>query len=412
MRGPIFRVHLFGEFLLQDEQGKPINVRSRNAQLLLAYLLLPPGRPHPRDRVIDLLWPDSAKTYDQLDYEEVQRKADAKLRNVVYELRRALEPDKALQGTYLKAKNKILQFNKLSPYWLDTETFEHLIKEGEQLSGEAKADRLSKAVALYRGDLLEGAEALWCAESREPFKHLLRGAINALVDYHSEQRDYRTAIAYAKQGLVHAPYEEALYLSLIKLSLLVKDRTSAQQHYQELEQRLRADLDVEPLPETKAAYEALTEQSALGQIEALQSQADEANVTPRPLESPFVARQRELEQFVRAWNATKAGKGQALIFAGEAGVGKTRLAEECRFYVANEGGITMRAQCSPITALPYQPLAEAIRSGLDVLTGQQQEIPHWALQEVVKVVPELAQHFSPVTPSSTSSNPGQDRQRL
>jgi DNA-binding SARP family transcriptional activator len=52
-------VRLLGDFQMgRSASGLAVSIPARKARALLAYLALPPGRAHPRDRLTALLWPD------------------------------------------------------------------------------------------------------------------------------------------------------------------------------------------------------------------------------------------------------------------------------------------------------------------------------------------------------------------
>ncbi len=63
--------------------------------------------------------------------------------------------------------------------------------------------------------------------------------------------------------------------------------------------------------------------------------------------SPMVGREQELAVVLDRWRQAAAGEGQALLLVGEAGIGKSRLAQAA-FDTAIEAGQTvLRYQCSP-----------------------------------------------------------------
>ncbi len=77
----------------------------------------------------------------------------------------------------------------------------------------------------------------------------------------------------------------------------------------------------------------------------------------------FVGRLRELDELERALDSARAGNGASVLLAGEAGIGKTRLATELARR-AREGGFDVlvgRSIDLVGTELPYQPFVEALR---------------------------------------------------
>ena len=71
---------LLGGFQARLEPGSAVALPTRKSQALLAYLALPPGRAHPRDKLAALLWggirEDSAR---------------ASLRQTLFVVRKALQ---------------------------------------------------------------------------------------------------------------------------------------------------------------------------------------------------------------------------------------------------------------------------------------------------------------------------------
>lgn len=77
---------------------------------------------------------------------------------------------------------------------------------------------------------------------------------------------------------------------------------------------------------------------------------------------PFVGRGSELERLLAAWQTALAGGMQAVLIAGEPGVGKTRLAGEWSRHAYEQGAIVLYGRCDEDLGAPYQPFAEALRS--------------------------------------------------
>jgi predicted ATPase len=78
----------------------------------------------------------------------------------------------------------------------------------------------------------------------------------------------------------------------------------------------------------------------------------------------FVGRVCELGELERALEATHAGSGATVLVAGEAGIGKTRLAAELATRCRDAGFEVLLGRSIDLvgTELPYQPFVEALRA--------------------------------------------------
>jgi DNA-binding CsgD family transcriptional regulator len=77
----------------------------------------------------------------------------------------------------------------------------------------------------------------------------------------------------------------------------------------------------------------------------------------------FVGRVRELGELGRVLDAARAGSGATALLAGEAGIGKTRLASELAARARGGGFEVLLGRSIDLvgTELPYQPFVEALR---------------------------------------------------
>ena len=77
----------------------------------------------------------------------------------------------------------------------------------------------------------------------------------------------------------------------------------------------------------------------------------------------FVGRARELEELERALVAARSGRGRTVLVAGEAGIGKSRLASELAGRAGHSGFEVLVGRSIDLagTELPYQPFADALR---------------------------------------------------
>jgi DNA-binding CsgD family transcriptional regulator len=111
---------------------------------------------------------------------------------------------------------------------------------------------------------------------------------------------------------------------------------------------------------------------------------------------PLVGRHAELERLNEAFSRARLGNGALVLIAGEAGVGKSRLAEE---FVQRARAAVLWGKASHAAPAPYGPVVAALRSYLRVSPGGLDDCgalkPHLAL-----LLPELG---TPATASDRAT---------
>ncbi|ALG12762.1 LuxR family transcriptional regulator [Kibdelosporangium phytohabitans] len=77
---------------------------------------------------------------------------------------------------------------------------------------------------------------------------------------------------------------------------------------------------------------------------------------------PLVARLREMDRLRAAFSRSAGGTAGAVLIAGDAGIGKTRMVEEISTVAAEQGALVLSGRCVDVgeTGLPYLPFAEAL----------------------------------------------------
>ena len=79
-----------------------------------------------------------------------------------------------------------------------------------------------------------------------------------------------------------------------------------------------------------------------------------------PLGGPLAGRVDEMDILRRAWADAVGGERRMVLLAGEAGVGKTRLAAELADEVDGTGAVVLVGACPVGGAEPYHPFSEAL----------------------------------------------------
>ena len=82
---------------------------------------------------------------------------------------------------------------------------------------------------------------------------------------------------------------------------------------------------------------------------------------PGPTAQPLVGREREQGMLRDALAAALAGRGSLVLIGGEAGIGKTALAEATLHEAAEAGALVLVGRCYDLAETPpYGPWAEAL----------------------------------------------------
>ena len=258
---------------------------------LLVYLLLHRAQAPARDAVAFLFWPDLPES-----------EARARLRYDIRELREALP--EATTVPWVIADNRTLRWNPEAPISLDLAEFERLAAETE--TAAAAAD-------LYGGDLASRLDDEWLQAPRERLREVQSSLLFGLLESARAQHDPRRAIGYAQRLVLHDPWREDAIRALIELRHETRDRSGALRLYSDFVVRLQAELGVEPMLETTAAYKRV--------LTAVESVVASHNL---PISvNTFVGREREIEA-LRAL----LDERRLITLIGTGGVGKTRLAIE------------------------------------------------------------------------------------
>ena len=384
----MLRIHLFGQLRVLDDDTPIRLVAPPKTVPLFAYLLLHREVPVPRDSVAYALWPD-----------EPEAEARTKVRRHLYHLQRTLPPA-APERPWIISDGDTIRWNAAAEYWLDVAEFERLSRAAESRN---------EAVALYGGDLLEHVYDDWLFGERERLRALYLATLVELVRQHRADRDFPRAIGYAQQVVQCDTLREDAMRTLIALRYESGDRSGALREYEQFARLLRDELGVEPMPETAALYEAIVRNARIAGAGPGFEQPRPQGKAVVPAALPFVGREAELAQLREAWSRVTHRRGGLALLGGEAGIGKTRLSEELALLVEQQGGRVLRGAATYPEPGPYQPIVEAFRDGLPLLTALDID-PAW-LAAIGPLLPELRQR-RPGLPSLPLLNPDRERARL
>lgn len=276
-----------------SRDGVPVTgFRSRKALALLGYLAVR-RQPIPRDQLIALLWEDQPEERGRANLSWVLNRIST-----------------LLPGC-LQADRNVAELLRSPAYELDTDTFDRLLATGEALA-------LAAALALYRGELMDGISLDGCAEfelwlegERERWRQRAMQAAEALSAHHSRRGEYRQALDAAQRLLALEPWQESAHRQVMDLLAHCGQRTTALEQFETCRRILARELGVKPAPETLALYERIRAGAP----------ACRYRLPAQP--TPFVGREVELAQVAALLGNPDC---RLLTIMGPGGIGKTRLA--------------------------------------------------------------------------------------
>jgi predicted ATPase/DNA-binding SARP family transcriptional activator len=311
------KIHTLGNLSVQLG-GQPITgFESRKVPALLVYLASHP-RPHPREVLAEMLWENRA-----------QSQSLANLRVILTSLRQKL-------GPYFTITRETVELNPDCAWWLDTAEFERCLSEPHQTPAQ-----LEMALALYRGDFLDGfyvdSDAFddWIRIERERLRFLAIDALDRLAQLHRTDGDFAAALNWTTRLLQMDSLREASHRQMMQLLALSGQREAALAQYEVCRHALEDELHLTPMPDTTTLYERIRAGDLPG---AYPLKPDYDNLEPIPQAltdrprytlpaqmTPFIGRQTELNDLANLLDDESA---QLITIVGPGGVGKSRLGIE------------------------------------------------------------------------------------
>lgn len=381
---PAVQIRLLGEFSVAVDDVVVGGLNSARLQALLGYLLLHRAMPLSRQQLAFLFWPDTSDS-----------QAQTNLRQLLHTLRRRLP----VLAASLVLDERTLGWRADAAIHLDVADFEVALTRARHLTGIERLKALEEGVDNYRGALLPDCYDDWIALERERLAQAHVAALEQCVLLHEERRAYREAIDCARRLLEADPLHEATYRRLMRLYALDGDRVAALRVYHTCVARLKRELDVEPGAATRELYAGLVKAPGLA-----------AQPATRDAVPGLVGRQLEWQALQSAWRTANRGAVCCVALSGEAGIGKTRLAEEMLRWARQQGiPVALLRGYAAGRDLAYAALVDCLRS--EAVTPLVRRLdPIWR-SELARLLPELTAE-DPRLPQPEPLTDRWQRQRL
>src|SRR5215207_1887240 len=398
-----------------EHDSVPVEVDTRKAIALVAYLAVS-KQSQTRDALAGLLWPEYS-----------QSRARAALRRTLSSL------GKARAEGWLRTDRESVALAD-DAIWVDLTRFRDLLAECKE-HGHPEAEvclqclpPLTEAAQLYRDDFMAGfglrdsiAFDDWQFFQSEGLRRELAGVLERLARGRGALGEWEAAVAHARRWLAMDTLHEPAHRLLMELYAWSDQRAAALRQYRECVRVLGQELGVAPLEETTLLYRAIQENDLPPRptLSEHRSPARQQKVTPKGIhpetsrevprssENPLVGRDQEWAALLGSYRSVAEG-GHVVVIEGEAGIGKTRLAEEFVADVRVAGATAVVARCyAGEKNLAYGPFVEGLSSALAREdTGRLEGLPAVSVQEAARLLPDLADLSPDSPPAPPLDTPG------
>jgi DNA-binding SARP family transcriptional activator len=217
-----WRIELLGRLRATRGDAVVTRFRARRTGSLLAYLAYFLDRPHPRELLIDLLWPGAELHSGRNN-----------LRRELTSLRRQLEPPSMPAGAVILADRGSIQLNP-DACVTDVQAFEAVVQSAVGTRGAERLAHLTGAAERYRGELLPGYFDDWILPERQRLAELFLHTLAQLTASLEQAGDHQGAIQWAHRAVAADPLREEGHHALIRLLHAAGQPAAALRQYHEL----------------------------------------------------------------------------------------------------------------------------------------------------------------------------------
>ena len=337
--------------------AREIPLAAAKLRALLVVLLVNANRVVALDALIDALWDEQPP--------ETARKA---LQVYVSQLRTLLEPRRraAPERLVTRAPGYLLRVERDE---LDLERFERLAEEARSALAAGRpneaAETFRHALTLWRGMPLADVAALPFASAeiaRLEESHL--STLEDRIEADLARGRHADVIGELDRLVARNPLRERLHGQLMLALYRSRRQADALAAYQRARHVLVEELGIEPSRSLQELEKRiLTQDPALDVAAPGGARAPSVEApTGRRAAGVFVDREWELGELGAALDDSLAGRGRLVVLVGEAGIGKTRVADELASHAKTRGSRVLWGRSwGRAGAPPFWPWTQALR---------------------------------------------------
>ncbi len=255
----VWRIEMLGWLRATSGELTHSRFSTRQTASLLAYLALHLRRDHPREELVEILWPGSDPAASK-----------NRLSQALASLRRQFEPPGLAKGSVLVGDYRSVRLNPEAVV-TDVGEYERCAKAIDSETPKALA-KLREALSLYRGELLPGFYDEWIGPERQRLNDLYAAVLARAADVAEEEGD----LNFACEGLVKLvaldPLNEENQQNLMMLYCRRGQPAQALQQYDSLASVLKSELGSPP----SALSQSLADKIRRGDFQKLATRATQS----------------------------------------------------------------------------------------------------------------------------------------
>ncbi len=367
---------------------------------VLAVLAVHLDQPVSEARLADVLWADDPPPT-----------ATKTLQTYIARLRKALGASRDLWIESVESGYVL----RSAPGALDSVEVDALVAEAREAAArgdhDAAAGRLRTAETRWRrpvlGDLADEPFAL--AESTR-LEELRLSVLEERLEVELACGRHADLVGELEALAGRYPLRERLWGARMTALYRSGRQADALRAYQDVRRILRDELGIDPSPELRSLEAAILRQDAELDWQATAAappSAAPSALTDRPPPLPraleredlCVGRGDELARLDTRWAKAQDGFRQAVLIAGEPGIGKTTLAAALARRAHDAGALVLYGRCDEDVGSAFQPFTEALRALVVRIPDDQLRALRHHAAHLARLLPELGERLPGLAPA-------------
>ncbi|HLL73855.1 MAG TPA: BTAD domain-containing putative transcriptional regulator [Pyrinomonadaceae bacterium] len=246
-------IKMLGPVEIYRDPARPLAAdawTTKRARDILCFIASRRHRRASKDTIIDTFWGES-------DFDAVEKN----FHPTVSHIRKALNSNQPVKQNFLLYRDGDYLLSQDFSYFIDTEEFDRLTAEGESAKRAGDRERFvscyERALALYRGDFMQGSYEEWAEEQRSYYKEQYLRMLETLAVAAQKQEDWARSMQLAQRILSDDQFREDVHCMIMRAQAAQGNRAAVKEQYESLRRLLRKELGVEPAAETQRVFKQL-----------------------------------------------------------------------------------------------------------------------------------------------------------